>query len=529
MVFLCRRGRWEKKIQATTCSRLVKANYHFKTDKVTDMLFYGDAETGIWQKRGEVYLKGVLARIYGIENRKSHYVNILHGLKSITYEDIIFSNKIACENGFLDPVTMKFTKPSLDEMVYYHIPVIYNPNVDSSKLLNWQKFLSQVASPDDVIFLQEWAGYLLLPDYRFHYALWIHGIGRNGKGVYDRTMKDMLGKDNVAGVGLEELDGTHRFALANYYGKLYAVSSEPVTNQIFRTELFQKLTGGDLIEAELKGVNDRLKFVNCAKLTIIGNKFPKIYDPTVAFTDRMRFVEFAKYISEKDRIPNLEGLWLNDPDQKSAILNWMLEGLQRLLSRGCFTQSRTQKETEILFQRTSDTIRAFQNEMGIYDKNLVTTRQDAYLAYQEYCEAIGVTPKNKNYFTQQMQKLGPKVKDSWARRNGKNKRAWVGFKVKSFEGLNLNVLPQLQQLPQQNTPEIFGEGNAKILQVKEGVANVAGVANREVEAEKHYCFEECENFRTARCTAPDFTYRSKDAELPLNCPSYRWFLDHDED
>ena len=526
----------------------LKANYHFKTDKATDMLFYGDDETGIWQKRGEVFLKQILARILGLENRKAHYNNILHDLKSITYEDIVFSKKIACENGFLDPVTMDFTKPTLDEMVYYHIPVIYNLNVDPSKLMHWLEFLKQVASADDIPFLQEWSGYLLLTEYMFHYALWIHGKGRNGKGVYDRTMKGILGEGNVVGVGLEELDGSHRFALANYYGKLYAVSSEPVTNKIFRTELFQKLTGGDLIEAELKGVNDRLKFVNCAKLTIIGNKFPKIHNPTIAFTDRMRFVEFAKYFSEKERTPNLERVWLNDPEQKSAILNWMLAGLQRLLSQCHFTQSKSQKETEILFERTSDTVGSFQKEMGMYSKEFVITRTKAYEAYADYCEAIGVIPESKPDFTQQMQRLAPKVKDGYTREDGKKVRAWIGIVFKILDGLNLNGLPQtpqtqqalqtpqdsrksvhLDHLDQHFTPMSFGEKNEKVVQVKEDELNEPNELNSVECSEKRYCFDDCKCFRTEKCTAPNPLERSKDAELPLNCPRHKWILDYNEE
>ena len=409
-------------------------NEHFKTDRVTNKMFYGDTKTCKWNRQGENKVQELVTNILGQEDRESHYKNVLHTLKSLTFEDIVLSKKLALENGNLDPETQEFSKPSLDEFIYYQLPVTYNPTVDPHKLDNWLEFLKQVTNPEDIPFLQEWSGYLLLPDYRFQFALWIHGEGRNGKGVYDRTMKGILGKKNVCARGIEELDGTHRFSLQHYYGKLYAVSSEPVTNKIFRTEIFQALTGSDTVQAEVKNGNSLLDFVNCAKLTVIGNQFPKIHNPTKAFKERMKFIEFPTFFSENERIPDLENVWLNDPEQKTAIFNWMLEGLNRLLSQGHFTQGKTQKETEILFQRTSDSLTAFITEMAIFDKILTTTRKDAYEAYKNYCDVLGLYAVNEQLFTAKL-KQTPHVTVTTVSHPSKL-RAWkgIGFKLMDDDG-----------------------------------------------------------------------------------------------
>ena len=96
-------------------------------------------------------------------------------------------------------------------MAFYSFPEKYDPN--AKKRRNWLGFFWQVVNTEDIPLLQEWFGYCLLPDYRFHYALWVHGEGRNGKGVFDRTIQGIVGKNNVVSVGLEELDGEHRFVL----------------------------------------------------------------------------------------------------------------------------------------------------------------------------------------------------------------------------------------------------------------------------------------------------------------------------
>ncbi len=101
--------------------------YCFKTDRQTGILYFGDQKKGKWASNGEIFLQEILAGLLGIENRASHYNNILHDLKGLTYDDVVFSKKIAVENGLLDVETRELVPFTLDEMVFYSIPVTYNP------------------------------------------------------------------------------------------------------------------------------------------------------------------------------------------------------------------------------------------------------------------------------------------------------------------------------------------------------------------------------------------------------------------
>lgn len=450
----------------------LKENEHFKTNRENSILYYYNKACGKWDVNGEVRLQEILSELLGEENRSCHYTNIRHALKGLTYEDITFSQKIACTNGLLNVETGELTPFTPEEMTFYSIPHAYNPDIDKTKLVNWLDFLKQVANPEDIPMLQEWMGYALLPSYPYHHALWIHGEGRNGKGVFDRTIKGILGVSNVSTVGLERLDGTQRFVLKDLYGKLYNSSSEPVSNKIFQTEIFQKVTGGDLISAEFKGANQEVNFVNSAKMTIIGNKFPKIINPTVAFKDRMLFVTFPNYFDEKTRVADLEKEWLSDPEQCSAILNWMLEGLKRLRAQGYFTRSKNQLETEILFQRVTDTVGAFQKEWGLLDKNMVTTRAEALEAYYQYCELLGVKPVDKSDFTNEMQRLSPKVKDGWVYKPIKE-RAWLGFGLQPSKTEQTKPIEQIAQIEQHSIPRYLS--HSKKYQEYKGVPSVPSV------------------------------------------------------
>jgi len=433
------------KFEPQRCANDIKANYLFKTDRESGILYRYNVERGKWSKDGEAYLKELLADILKNDNRLAHFNNVLHCLTSVTMENVEFSNLIACENGLLDVERGILSNFTPNAMPFHSIPVKFD---SEAKCPNLEEFLKQVLAPEDIPTLQEWSGFLLLPDYRKHKLMWLHGEGFNGKGVWTRTMEGILGLENCSGVGLEEFDGTHRFALYQLWGSLFNTCSEPSTNKILQTPLLKKVTGQDTIDAERKGKQKRLKFRNVAKMTVIGNKFPKVADNTLAFQDRMMFIKFPGAFLGKEQIDDLERVWLEDPQEKSGILNWMLQGLHRLLSQGEFTQSKNQQKTMLEFQRVSDSIGAFLQEQSMFGPNLMTPRNEAFEAYKDYCDFIGAPPETDKAFTQRM-KNTPRIKDSSTRIDGKKTRVWIGFSVKPLNEetgtdgtLGTSVLPQ---------------------------------------------------------------------------------------
>jgi phage/plasmid-associated DNA primase len=244
-------------------------------------------------------------------------------------------------------------------------------------------------------------------------------------------MEAVLGEHNVSGIGLEEFDGNHRFALKQLYGKLFNPCSEPTTSKILQTNLLKKATGQDTIEAEIKGKQERLPFRNCSKITVLANRFPKINDNTTAFKERRLFIKFPNEFLGNDQIQNIENNWLKINDERSGILNWMLEGLQRLLKQGYFTESKTQQETEAEFLRASDTISSFLKEMVIFDKNSVTTRSDVLEAYTNYCDVLGLDAENEKKFTARLKET-PKISVTLIRKP-KQERAWKGLSLKQID------------------------------------------------------------------------------------------------
>ena len=491
-------------------------NEHFKRDCDTDILYYFDGTT--WTPNGEVILEQILTKILKEENRTSHYNNILHVLKGLCCEKLTFSQKIATPNGLLDVETLELTENNAEEMPRFSIPTEY---VKDSECDQWQEWLNQVMpNKEDQKTLQEWSGYILLSDYRFHKLLYNYGGGRNGKGTWERTIQAIIGLNNCAEVGLEEFDGQHRFALYQLYGKLFNSCSEPTTNKILQTSIIKKVTGQDIISAERKGSDKRIEFTNTAKMTVSANKFPKVNDTSTAFTERRLFLVWSsEFLEGQGQIQYIEKNWIEgEHDERKGILCWMLEGLQRLLSNGKFTTSKSQQETELMFQRASDTIGAFLVELAQYGKIYATTRKAAREAYEAYCEYYGLTAENDRVFTQRLEQT---EKISKGKVSGE--RAWKGV---TFKNLSEDIIDGTEGTDGTLQTVLHTPINSQIKmeEVGNGVPSVPSVPVQATEA-RRFCSIECENFRKASCTVPgaNAMYRSESAEIPCSCPGYKAF------
>lgn len=408
---------------------LHERTYNILTDKHTQVVYLYTQKTGIYHKDGEQYLRYMIDRVLGDKSTTRKINETIELLKIRTYATIEVSPKIAVENGLLDITTGKLEEFNCYEFNTNKLAVEYK---ESAKSEAWLNFIDQVC-PNDKDLLQEWSGYILVKGYPYHAIMWLYGpSGRNGKGAWSRTMQGILGEENYSSVSIDEFDGKHRFAVFNLRDSLFNICSEPRADREFSIEMLQMLTGQDSIDAERKGVQERFKFKNGAKITVMGNKFPKINNPTEAFWERLKLCKFPNQFIGENQVQDIEKSWLDDPEQRSGILNWMIEGARRLLKHG-FTLTRTQEKTIIQFKRASDTVGAFIDECIEFKADEFSEKTKTYELYKEYCqEIIGIPPKSNTEFSSKLNAIS-KIKDTSKRLGiGKNKvktRVWQGIKL----------------------------------------------------------------------------------------------------
>src|SRR3989304_6063993 len=406
----------------------LKEKFIFKTaDDIEELYYYKD---GIYEKAVQI-IKTILERNLGSKATIHISNEVLEHLKWGSYAKRENFNKyngsIPIINGLLQLETGQLKPFTPDEIFTFKLPVNYNPDADCPVFKKW---LSEVQTPDNILTLQEYAGYCLLPKLPFHKSIWFIGGGRNGKGTFIKTLEKILGDDNCSHIGISLLSGERNFVLGQFYSKLLNISSEPNTKKELETQIFKLLTGGDRIQAEIKMKQDPLNYDSFCKFIISGNKIPRVTDNTVAFTERIIVIEWLSTFREGEgQLQDIHETWLDNEIELSGILNWMLEGLHRLQRNKKFTVTSTQKEMMIKFERASDSIAAFIHEMLEFATDNYTTREDMFKSYQDYCEFYdSFLCENRKLFDRL--RNTPKIKDTNTKISGKTVRIFRGVSLK---------------------------------------------------------------------------------------------------
>jgi len=404
-------------------------DYIFKTpDDIEALYLYRD---GIYVT-ADTTVKGRIERILDHKANSHFCYEVVEHFKRRSYVPrSIFNNfdgLIPIENGLLDLRTLELVPYDPTKVFTFKIGTKFDATADCPK---FKAFLNQVLPIiDEQCLVQEYAGYTLLPSFPHHKFMVFVGGGRNGKGALIRTLQGILGKENVTSIRLEQLDGNYRFAVANLYGALMNVCSEPSTRQPFATELLKQITGQDTLDAEMKNKQKPLKFTSFAKFFIQANHLPIVNDTTLSFWDRVLILEFKETFTDEkgNRLEDVEKTWLEDEEERSGILNWMIAGLKRLTENSRFTHTKSQDEMILVFKQASDPMGAFLTDPKecIYGPNLYTTRDNLYNRYKEYVENLGLEIEPPRRFADRIRRLAGVV-DRRKRVQGTNERVWKGI------------------------------------------------------------------------------------------------------
>lgn len=399
-------------------------------------------KNGIYENSGEVsineYCKKNIPEITEHEVRE-----VIFHIKSLTYRDreVLNSEKglIWVKNGIIDVMNgnlMEFTPEMISTM---KLPVMYDKDADCHK---FKKFLSEVLLEGDIPVIQEWGGFCLLNDYRFHKALMLIGSGSNGKSTYLNVNQKFLGEKNTCSVSLSELS-YNRFAPSRLFGKMANIFADIPATRLLFTGNFKMSTGEDRLPYEKKH-RDSGEFRNTAKQMFSANQLPQTDDVTDAFFRRWIIVNFPKTFDNETADKELLEKLTTD-EELSGILNFYLEGLKRLLENGSFSYSKTQDEVKSQYIMLSDSLRSFAlSQMIKGESEEYITVDTLFERYQDYCDDNGLEVKSKNLIGRELPTILPFVHRGNTKREGHQTRVWFNLKfnitdITDKKGINYNI------------------------------------------------------------------------------------------
>jgi putative DNA primase/helicase len=174
--------------------------------------------------------------------------------------------------------------------------------------------------------LQEFFGYVVSGRLDLHKILLLVGPTRAGKGVIARTLTALVGNANVAGPTLSSLAGD--FGLAPLLGKPLAIVSDARLagrgSQVV-VERLLAVSGEDTITVNRK-YKDQWTGKLPSRFMVISNELPQLGDASAAIAGRFVTLLLSKsWYGQEDLA--LEG---RIREELSGILNWALDGLERL-------------------------------------------------------------------------------------------------------------------------------------------------------------------------------------------------------
>jgi putative DNA primase/helicase len=217
---------------------------------------------------------------------------------------------MAFRNGVVDLRTGRLMPPS--PVLWSHAAVDYEWDPEAS-CERWEQFLGEVF-PGDVEsqqFVEEWIGYCMTEDVRYHKGALLIGKRRSGKGTIIWVLEQLVGKSGFVGLSVHEwtrgfgsecLIGKRagcfpdvRLKPPKQYGDNLDAGGMPHQS----VELMLRITGGDAVTIGRKNEKVPWQGVLPTKLTLVSNEVLNFNDAVL--TTRFNMLFFGVCFEEGGR------------------------------------------------------------------------------------------------------------------------------------------------------------------------------------------------------------------------------------
>jgi P4 family phage/plasmid primase-like protien len=348
-------------------------------------------------------------------------------ISSTKETDLSAESLICVRNGLLDWRTgeLRPHDPALRRT--WQIPVSWNQGTTSTVL---DGFLA-ATFPDEgdrKLFL-EIAGYCLLPANPYQTFFLFIGGGANGKGVALRTLRSLLGEQNVRSVSLTDLDPSrNRFMAAELHGSLANLVGDLGAVTVSDSATLKKLTGGDTLTAERKGESP-FQFVYGGKLIFGCNEFPRILDTSYGMLRRIRVLPFTETFEAgmPGYDPDIDQK-LRSPEALTALLAKAVSALRDLVTRHEFTQSTGAIRAKEDYRKANDSAYEYCVSHLAFDQaEEWLPKSKVYPEYAKWCREQDLRPVSQRDFNSKLRKLGAGEGHRTVGQD-ERQRAWTGVR-----------------------------------------------------------------------------------------------------
>lgn len=349
--------------------------------KITDfMKFYGRYSTVTKRKQ---LLTDCITEIALTENDFDNNTNLLN-----------------VRNGTIDLRTLEIREHSADDFLTNYIDVDYIPG-ERSEL--WDKFISDIFPGDKEVqrYTQKALGYSLTGCPELERMFILYGAStRNGKSTLLNAVSFVL-EDYAKAAPAELLQLKQRDSrnasedLARLSKCRFLTISEPAQGMLLDVPLIKSLTGRDTITAR-RLYEASFEYTPKFSIFLNTNCLPRVLDDSLFSSNRVQVIPFKRHFKPEEQDSTLK-IKLQTEENKTAILVWLLEGLQAYRAEG-LQAPLTVAIASRMYQQQSDKLQIFLDEALEETDQPALTLSECYNKYKKWCTEWLFTPDNKSKF-----------------------------------------------------------------------------------------------------------------------------------
>jgi putative DNA primase/helicase len=378
-----------------------------------------DPKTGVWLPREVRQVKiaigdfigsmsGLVGNVRGLHTARtdrllSEVCNLVSGMCDMDLkQNPAAKDLLHLGNGMLDLSgdTPKLLPFDPDYLSMARVPHNYVPG---AKCPRFRAFLEEALPADANLDVQKAAGMLLSKRNFAQKIFLLIGEGGAGKGTTVDVFRLMVGRENCVELRTGLLN--QRFEKGRFIGKIMLVGPDVPSDfmNLKGAEALKSLTGGDVLDAELKNQNGTVALVGTYNVWMTANRNLRVSldGDRGAWGRRLLIIRFPR--KAVSVIPDLAEQLVKE--EASGILNWMIEGLLLLkrdfAEQGRWVLSERQQALIDAMLDESDSICAFvrdQVERGDPQENSITT-DELFRAYEVFCSDREWVPLSKMIFS----------------------------------------------------------------------------------------------------------------------------------
>ena len=300
-------------------------------------------------------------------------------LEAYTLELPIQEDRIHVANGTLF-LSGEFRAEK--EFCRNRLPIRYDPSAPQP--VTWLRFLSDLLEPEDILTLQEYLGYCLIPTNRGQTMMLLKGNGGEGKSRIGVVMQKMLG-DNLKNGSIAKVERSP-FARADLEHQLVMVDDDMKMEALKSTHYLKSLITAEMpMDLERNDEQSYQGEMYVRFLAFSNGDLESLYDHSDGFYRRQLILSVKKKPLDREDDPFLADKLCAEIE---GIFLWCLDGLRRLIGNNYhFTESDRTKDNRVEAKREADNVLLFMRSEGYIQliSDSTITSADLYAIYTMWC------------------------------------------------------------------------------------------------------------------------------------------------